>query len=200
MDKSEDSTNEEIPEQANRENPWKTLSTQPVYNNAWIKVEEHQVINPAGSPGIYGKVIFKNQAVGVIPIDEQGNTWLVGQFRYTLNDWSWEIPLGGSALKEDRTKTAVRELEEETGLIAGEIVELLHLHPSNSITDEQGYVYLATNLSQGKQQLEDTESDIQLKKLPFNEAVEMAKNGKITDAMSVAGLLYLTLNREKFNI
>jgi len=196
MDKSEDSTNEGIP----GENPWKTLSTQPVYNNAWIKVEEHQVINPAGSPGIYGKVIFKNQAVGVIPIDEQGNTWLVGQFRYTLNDWSWEIPMGGSALKEDRTKTAVRELEEETGLIAGEIVEMLHLHPSNSITDEQGYVYLATNLSQGKQQLEDTESDIQLKKLPLNEAVEMAKNGKITDAMSVAGLFYLALNREKFNI
>ena len=183
-----------------RESPWKTLSTQPVYNNAWIKVEEHQVINPGGSAGIYGKVIFKNQAVGIIPVDEQGNTWLVGQFRYTLNDWSWEIPMGGSPLKEDREKTALRELEEETGLKAGKIEQVLHLHPSNSITDEQGYVYLATDLSQGEQQLEDTEKDIQLKKLSVDEAIEMAQNGEITDAISVAGLFYVALNRKKLNV
>jgi len=183
-----------------RESPWKTLSTQPVYNNAWIKVEEHQVINPGGSAGIYGKVIFKNQAVGIIPVDEQGNTWLVGQFRYTLNDWSWEIPMGGSPLKEDREKTALRELEEETGLKAGKIEQILHLHPSNSITDEQGYVYLASDLSQGEQQLEDTEMDIQLKKLSVDEAIAMAQNGEITDAISVAGLLYVALNRKKLNI
>jgi len=199
MDKPEESPSE-VADEIPSENPWKTLSTQPVYNNAWIKVEEHQVINPAGSSGIYGKVIFKNQAVGVIPVDESGNTWLVGQYRYTLNDWSWEIPMGGSPIKEDRVSTAARELEEETGLIAGEIHELLHLHPSNSITDEQGYVYLATNLSQGKQQLDDTESDIQVKKLPLDEAIEMAQNGKITDAMSVAGLFYLAINKEKFKI
>ena len=179
------------------ESPWKTLSTQPVYNNAWIKVEEHQVINPGGGNGIYGKVSFKNQAVGIIPIDEDGNTWLVGQFRYTLNQWSWEIPMGGSPKKEDKIKTARRELEEETGLKAGEITQLLHLHPSNSITDEQGYVYLATDLSEGVQQLEDTEKDIKLKKLAFDDAVEMVQNGEITDAISVAGILYLALNRNQ---
>ena len=108
--------------------------------------------------------------------------------------------MGGSPLKEDKTKTALRELEEETGLKAGNLTELLHLHPSNSITDEQGFVYLATELSEGQQQLEDTESDIELKKIPFDEAVEMAQNGEITDAMSVAGLFYLALNREKFKI
>lgn len=182
------------------ESPWKTLSTQPVYNNAWIKVEEHQVLNPAGTAGIYGKVTFKNQAVGVIPIDDEGNTWLVGQFRYTLNEWSWEIPMGGSPKKEDKQKTARRELEEETGLKAGQLVEILHLHPSNSITDEQGYVFLATRLSEGLQQLEDTEKDIQVKKLSFDDALEMAKNGQITDAISVAGLFYLALNRNKYNI
>lgn len=180
------------------ENPWKTLSTQPVYNNAWIKVEEHQVINPGGSNGIYGKVSFKNQAVGIIPVDEDGNTWLVGQFRYTLNQWSWEIPMGGSPVKEDKVKTARRELEEETGLKAGEITQLLHLHPSNSITDEQGYVYLATDLSEGVQQLEDTEKDIQVKKLAFDDAVKMVQNGEITDAISVAGILYLALNRNQY--
>jgi 8-oxo-dGDP phosphatase len=180
------------------ENPWKTLSTQPVYNNDWIKVEEHQVINPGGSNGIYGKVSFKNRAVGIIPVDEEGNTWLVGQHRYTLNEWSWEIPMGGSPLKEDTVKTAQRELEEETGLIATEITKLLHLHPSNSITDEQGYVYLATNLSKGVQQLEDTEKDIQIKKLPFKDAQQMAQNGEITDAISVAGIFYLALNWNQF--
>jgi len=185
---------------AQKDSPWKTLSTQPVYNNAWIKVEEHQVITPGGSAGIYGKVIFKNQAVGIIPIDEQGNTWLVGQFRYTLNEWSWEIPMGGSPLKEDLTKTALRELEEETGLKAAKIEQILHLHPSNSITDEQGYVFLATGLSRGEQQLEDTEKDIQLKKLSLDEAIAMAQNGEVTDAISVAGLFYLALNREKFKI
>lgn len=174
-----------------KENPWKTLSTQPVYNNDWIKVEEHQVINPGGTAGIYGKVSFKNQAVGIIPIDKDGNTWLVGQYRYTLNEWSWEIPMGGSPKKEDTQKTAKRELEEETGLIAGKLVEILQLHPSNSITDEKGFVYLATNLAKGEQQLEDTEMDIQVKKLSFDKAVEMAQNGEITDAISVAGLLHI---------
>jgi len=180
------------------DNPWKTLSTQPVYNNAWIKVEEHQVVNPGGTNGIYGKVSFKNQAVGIIPIDEEGNTWLVGQYRYTLNQWSWEIPMGGSPKKEDKIKTAQRELEEETGLKTANITELLHLHPSNSITDEQGYVFLATELSQGVQQLEDTEKDIQVKKLPFDEAIKMVQTGEITDAISVAGILYLALNRNQY--
>lgn len=177
-------------------NPWKTLSTQPIYNNPWIKLEEHQVINPGGSQGIYGKVSFKNVAVGVIPLDEAGNTWLVGQYRYTLNAWSWEIPMGGSPKKENPEKTAARELEEETGLKAKSLQQLLHLHPSNSITDEQGYVYLATALSQGVQQLEDTEKDMQIKKLPFEEALQMAYRGEITDAISVAGLFYLALHPE----
>ncbi|MCW8933752.1 MAG: NUDIX hydrolase [Gammaproteobacteria bacterium] len=176
------------------DNPWKTLSTQPVYNNAWIKVEEHQVVTPGGTNGIYGKVSFKNQAVGIIPVDKQGYTWLVGQYRYTLNQWSWEIPMGGSPKEEDKIKTAERELEEETGLKAANITELLHLHPSNSITDEQGYVFLATELSEGLQQLEDTEKDIKIKKLPFENTVKMIQQGEITDAISVAGLLYLALN------
>lgn len=194
MDKAEGDSKE-----SHMENPWKTLSTQPVYSNDWIKVEEHQVINPGGSPGIYGKVSFKSQAVGIIPIDSEGYTWLVGQYRYTLNEWSWEIPMGGSPKKEDKIRTAYRELEEETALKAGAITELMHLHTSNSITDEQGYVYLATDLSEGVQQLEDTEKDIQLKKIPFNEAVKMAQKGEITDAISVAGIFYLALNWDKYS-
>lgn len=176
-----------------RANPWQTRNSKTVYDNPWIQLQHHDVTNPAGKPGIYGKVCFKSQAVAIIPVDEQGNTWLVGQHRYTLDSWSWEIPMGGSPLGEDCRHTAARELEEETGLRAGELIEILHLHTSNSITDEQGRVYLARNLTPGQQSLEDTE-DIEIQKLALKDAIQMAQDGRITDAISIAGLLYLALN------
>lgn len=182
-----------------RTNPWKKHSSVDVYDNPWIHVEEHQVTNPAGKPGIYGKVCFKSQAVGIIPVDSQGNTWLVGQHRYTLDEWSWEIPMGGSPLGEDCRLTAQRELREETGLMAGSLKQILHLHTSNSITDEEGFVFLAQDLKQAQTEFEDTE-DIELMKLPLREAVVMAQDGRITDAISVAGLLYLALNAKACNI
>ena len=150
--------------------------------------------NPAGGPGIYGKVCFKSQAVGIIPLDAQGNTWLVGQHRYTLDQWSWEIPMGGSPLGEDCLKTARRELEEETGLKAQTFTRILHLHTSNSITDEEAYVFLARQLTQGDTAFDETE-DIEVRKLPLTEAVAMAQDGRITDAISVAGLLQLALKQ-----
>ena len=179
------------------ENPWKTLQSKEVYDNAWIRLQEDQIINPAGKPGIYGKVCFKTQAVGIIPVDEEGNTWLVGQYRYTLNEWSWEIPMGGSPLGEDCRQTALRELEEETGLVAQDLKQIMHLHTSNSITDEQGYVFLARYLKPGKQQLEDTEQGLRVKKLALADAISMAQDGRITDAISVAGLLFLAVNDVK---
>lgn len=184
----------------NRSNPWKTLSSKEIYSNPWIKLQEDKIINPAGKTGIYGKVCFKSQAVGVIPVDEQGSTWLVGQHRYTLNEWSWEIPMGGSPLNEDCQQTALRELEEETGLIAANIKQIQFLHTSNSITDEQAYLYLATDLTPGKQQLEDTEQDLEVLKLPLSDAIKMAQDGSITDACSVAALLYVALNVDNLNI
>ena len=187
-----------ISQEIHTNNPWTTLDTHLVYDNAWMHVEESHVINPGGEPCVYGKICFKNEAVGIIPIDEDGNTWLVGQFRYTLNKWSWEIPMGGSPKQEATEKTAKRELQEETGLVAKTITQLLKLHPSNSITDEVGYVYLATGLSKGLQQLETSEQDIQVRKLPFDEVINMANNGEITDAISLAGIFYLALNKNKY--
>ena len=181
-------------------NPWQTLSVRDVYDNSWIKLEEHQVINPAGKPGIYGKVCFKSQAVGIIPVDEQGNTWLVGQHRYTLDEWSWEIPMGGSPLAENCEQTARRELEEETGLLSQRVQLLMHVHTSNSITDEQGFIYIAQDLSQGQQQLEESEHDLKVIKCPLSEAIAMAQDGRITDAMSIAGLLYVALNAEEYHL
>jgi len=169
-------------------NPWKTKTIKEIYDNPWIKITHREVVNPSGGEGIYGVVHFKNIAVGVIPIDEEGNTWLVGQYRYTLDRYSWEIPEGGCPKGEDPLDAAKRELKEETGLIADEYTKILYFHTSNSVTDEEGYIYLAKGLTQGESEPEDTE-DLKVKKVPFAEAVQMVIRGEITDLMSVSGIL-----------
>lgn len=170
------------------ENPWSTTNSKKVYDNPWIAVREDQIINPNGNPGIYGVVSFKNLAIGIIPIDAQGNTWLVGQYRYTLDIYSWEIPMGGGPKNELPLEAAKRELREETGLTANKWTEILQIHTSNSVTDELGIAYLAQDLSQGPTDFEDTE-DLQIRKLPLSEAVQLVMDGKITDAISIAALL-----------
>ncbi len=169
-------------------NPWKTLESKEVYNNNWITVAEHQVINPSGGKGIYGEVHFKNIAIGILPLDEELNTWLVGQYRFPLKAYSWEIPEGGAPLNSDPIAGAKRELIEETGLIAGRFTEIQQMHLSNSVSDEFARIYLAQDLQQGNSEPEETE-DLVVKKLPFNEAYQMVVNGKITDSISVAAIL-----------
>ena len=170
------------------ENPWKTLNNSIVYENPWIRLEEHEVINPAGNSGIYGKVHFKNRALAIIPIDEAGNTWLIGQYRYPLDIYSWEIPMGGGPLEIDYLESAKRELKEETGLKAEKWTQIMTIHTSNSVTDEEGYVFLAEGLTQGETEFEETEV-LQIKTLPFREALEMVMSGEITDSLSIAGIL-----------
>ncbi|MGM0945436.1 MAG: NUDIX domain-containing protein [Bacteroidota bacterium] len=170
------------------QNPWKTLQKESIFENPWIRLEKHQIINPAGNPGIYGKVHFKNKAMAIIPIDKEGYTWLVGQYRYTLDEYSWEIPMGGGPIGQDLLDSAKRELKEETGLSAKKWTELLRIHTSNSVTDEEGLVYLAEDLTQGETEFEETEV-LQIKKLPFEEAVAMVMSGEITDSISIAGIL-----------
>lgn len=170
------------------ENPWKTLKKTTIYDNPWISLEQHDVLNPADKPGIYGKVHFKNRALAIIPIDKNGNTWLIGQYRYPLDIYSWEIPMGGGLIEIDYLESAKRELKEETGLMAEKWTQIMKIHTSNSVTDEEGYIYLAEDLTQGETEFEETEI-LQVKKLPFNEALEMVMAGEITDSLSVAGIL-----------
>lgn len=170
-------------------NPWKTLSGELKYENRWISVTEYQVLNPSGGKGIYGKVHFKNTAIGVLPLDKELNTWLVGQFRYTLNAWSWEIPEGGGPEGESALEAAKRELKEETGLTANRWTEILKFHTSNSVTDEVGYSYLAEDLTEGEMVLEETEADLKVWKLPLSEALKMVERGEITDSISVMSIL-----------
>lgn len=175
-------------------NPWTTLSTKEIYDNAWIQVEEHQVLNPNGGKGIYGKVHFKNLAIGVIPIFDNGDTLLVGQYRYPLNAYSWEIPEGGGKLDVDPLDSAKRELIEETGLNATHWTKLIEMHLSNSVSDEFSIIYIAEGLTQGQAEPEETEQ-LQVKRLPLTEAIDMVLRGEITDSMSVAALLKLKILR-----
>ena len=171
-------------------NPWITHSTREIYANAWIALTEHDVTNPGGGKSLYGKVHYKAYALGIIPLDEDQNTWLVGQHRYPLDEYSWEIPMGGGPLDIPRIESAQRELKEETGLIAKKWTQLLRIHTSNSVTDEEGFVFVAEDLVQSTTEFEETEQ-LEIKKLPLREAVEMAMDGRITDSLSLAGLFKL---------
>ncbi|MDF1738161.1 MAG: NUDIX hydrolase [Verrucomicrobiales bacterium] len=178
------------PEQTN---PWKTHETRLAYENPWIKVTESDVTTPGGSPGIYGLVHFKNRAIGVIPVDAGGNTWLVGQYRYALDTYEWEIPEGGCPQGESHLEAAKRELQEETGIIASDY-ELLadNIALSNSVCDERATIYVARELTFTTATPEDTE-ELAVRKLPLTEAIGMALDGTITDSMSVIGLLKLAV-------
>ena len=169
-------------------NPWQTLSEKKIYKNPWISVTEYQVINPGGGEGIYGKVHYKNLAIGILVLDNDYSTWLVGQHRYPLNQFSWEIPEGGGPLEEDPLRSAQRELLEETGISASSWVEIQRMHLSNSVSDELAIIYLARDLSFGESNPEETEQ-LTIKKIPFDEAYNMVMSGEITDSMSVAAIL-----------
>ncbi|MGF7075678.1 NUDIX domain-containing protein [Mucilaginibacter sp. R-33] len=174
------------------DNPWKITSQKDIYDNPWINVTEYQVINPAGNPGIYGKVHYKNLAIGVLPLDEELNTYLVGQYRFPLNQYSWEMPEGGGPEGTDPLDSAKRELLEETGLKASRWTEIQRLHLSNSVSDELSILYLARGLEQFESEPEETEQLI-IKKVPFAEMYRMVCNGEITDAMTVAAVLKVQL-------
>ncbi len=168
--------------------PWKVLAEKPIYDNPWISVTEYDVLNPAGKPGIYGKVHFKNKAIGIVPLDEWGHTYLVGQTRFALAAYSWEIPEGGGPVGTPPLDSAKRELREEAGLEAREWKLIQEMHLSNSVSDEHGYVFLATGLSMGHNEPDDTE-DIHVRKVHFQEAYNMVLDGRITDSVSVIAIL-----------
>lgn len=172
------------------DNPWTTLSVREVYDNPWISVHEHAVLNPAGLPGIYGVVGMKRKALGVIPIDRAGHTVLVGQFRYSLKRFSWEIVEGGMEPGETPEDGIARELAEEAGLVAGQWMKLADLDTSNCVTDETAILYAAWGLTSVPPRPEPCEK-LHLRRVPFREALAMAMDGRITDALSVAGLLKL---------
>lgn len=177
-------------------NPWRTLATSAVYENEWISVREDQVIRPDGAAGIYGVVHYKHIAVGVLPVEDQ-HVYLVGQYRYPLERYSWEIPEGGCAADEDPLRAAQRELAEETGLRAARWQRMGVAHLSNSVSDELAIWFLATDLTQGPHQPEGTEQ-LHVRRLPLQTALQLILTGELTDAISVMALMQYQLQREQF--
>jgi len=176
-----------------RENPWTVIRRQTVYENPWIRIDHHDVINPSGGEGIYGKVLFRNLAIGILPVDQKGYTWLVGQYRFTMDQYSWEIPEGGCPIGTSPLESAKRELQEETGLTAGQWDLILpEVHVSNSVTNEKGMAFLARDLVPGPAAPEETEQ-LELKKVSLQEAIRMAREGEIQDLLSVVTLLKANL-------
>jgi len=169
------------------QNPWKKISSKKIYKNEWICLREDQVVTPNGTNGIYG-VVETKPAIGIVPLTNDLNTYLVGQYRYTLDVFSWEIPEGGGISGEDILIGAQRELREETGLKANKWTFLDTMYTSNSVTNEIGYIYLAEELSQGIAKPDHTEQ-LQIQKLPFLEAWEMVLNCEIKDSLAAIGLM-----------
>ena len=169
-------------------NTWTLKSRAAAYSNPWISVDHDEVITPGGSDGVYGVVRFANVAIGIVTLDDRGDTVLVGQWRYPLDRYSWEIPEGGCPMGTSPLAAARRELREETGLSAASWTKLVELDLSNSVTDESGVIYLAEDLTAGEAEPEDTE-DLALRKLPFAEAINLISAGELRDAMTVCGLL-----------
>jgi 8-oxo-dGTP pyrophosphatase MutT (NUDIX family) len=178
------------------DNPWRTLSSREVYENNWIRVREDKVIRPDGEPGIYGVVHFRNIAVGVLAVEDDDSIYLVGQYRYTLKRYSWEIPEGGCPEGEEPLSAAKRELEEETGLRAELWERLGEAHLSNSVTDEWGVWYLARGLTQGKHSPEGTEK-LEVRRVPFQEALRMVLTGEITDALSMMAIMQYEILKDR---
>jgi len=167
--------------------PWTVMSSRDVYDNRWIRVTHHEVLTPAGEPGIYGTIHYKNLAVGIVPVDDEGHTFLVGQHRFPFDEYSWEIPEGGGTIGVDARDSAARELKEETGLEAGNWQQLLRCDLSNSVSDERSISFLAWGLTQGTASPEPTE-ELALRRVPLTEAFRMVAAGEIQDALSVLSL------------
>lgn len=176
-------------------NPWISHKSVSLFENDWLTLERNDVTRPDGSEGDYTLVRFRNRAVGVVPY-EAGGVWMVGQTRFALNQYSWEIPEGGVPAGEDMLEAAKRELKEETGLTARQYVHLLDLHTSNSVTDEWGQIYLATDLTKGASEPEPSE-DITCLFVTLDEALQAIDDGRVTDAMTVAALYKVAMMRER---
>jgi 8-oxo-dGTP pyrophosphatase MutT (NUDIX family) len=176
--------------------PWTRRSRRVAYQNAWITIWHDEVVRPDGAPGIYGVVHFSNLAAGVLAMDDRDRVLLVGQHRYTLDDYSWEIPEGGVAVGESALDGARRELREETGVEAADWSELARTHLSNSVSDELAVLFLATGLTEGQASPDGTEA-LEVRWLPFEEALAMTLDGRITDAMTVIAVERFALQRHR---
>ncbi len=169
-------------------NPWTTLKSEKIYESPWISLTKHDVLNPNRNPGTYSVVHFKNLALGILALDKDYNTWIVGQFRYAIDRYTWEIPEGGGELNIEPLLSAKRELLEETGITAQKWTKIQEMNLSNSTSDEFCILYIAQELSFGEPEPDDDEQ-IEVRKLHFSDLYQMVESGEITDSLTVAIVL-----------
>jgi len=167
---------------------WRSVTSQTVFENPWIRVESHDVIAPTGHLAHYGLVRFANRAIAVLPLHDDGTVSLVGQARFAVSAYSWELPEGGGPLDEDPRAAAIRELKEETGLVAADLREILSFDMSNSVTDEAAVCFLATGLSQGDTAPDETEA-FEYARVPFKMVLDAVIKGRIRDGLTVVSVL-----------
>jgi 8-oxo-dGTP pyrophosphatase MutT (NUDIX family) len=172
--------------------PWTTVNEEVRYETPWISVTHHDIIDPSGRQGIYGTVHFKNLAIGVVPLDDDLNTWIVGQYRYPIEAYSWEIPEGGGRRDIPPLDSAKRELREEAGIEAERWREILRMDLSNSASDEHAILYVAQGLTFHAPQ-PDHDEELELRKLPFEELYAMVVRGEVLDSLTVAAVLKVKL-------
>ena len=179
-------------------NPWKKLSEKLVYKNPWIHVYEDQVTRPDGTEGVYGRIETNGPVVVIIALTPDDEIYLVGQYRYLTNMFSWELPCGNSE-GDDPLIAAKRELQEETGLVANEWEQIADGQSNNGMLTELMHIFVARDLTQTNENEQLEEGITQMKKIPFSEAIAMAKNREITDALALAGILHAALYLGKLN-
>lgn len=168
---------------------WRIKSARTVYSNRWITVREYETVAPTGADALYGLVHMHNLALGVLPIDQDGCTVLVGQQRFPFGRYSWELPEGGGPPYQSPLEGVQRELSEEAGLRAEHWLELISdMHMSNSVTDERAYAFIAWGLSPDDSHVKDSSEELSVRRVPFAEALKMADSGAITDAFTLVML------------
>ena len=170
------------------ENKWQSLNSKIIYENPWIEVTEHQVLDPNGNSGIYGKVHYKNRTAAILAKNSNGELLIVGQHRFPIDEYSWEIPMGGIHPQETVFEAGIRELKEETGWSAKNWRHVLTVHPSNSITDEEVQIIMCELTVHGSKHLDSTEC-IATKLMSPNELLNMIKEGSIKDAVTITAIL-----------
>ena len=172
--------------------PWTRYEQRMEFENPWFSVHTQDCLTPGGTPATYGWVHFKNRAVGVIPLHDDGTITLVGQYRYPLERYSWELPEGGCPEGREMITAAAMELSEETGLSADSLTPFLDFHTSNSVTDEWGQLFLARGLTQGQAHPEDSE-ELRIRRVTLNTLLGEIESGQITDSLTVMGAYKLAL-------
>jgi len=167
--------------------PWKCLSSREIYRNQWLRLREDQVIHPGGKPGVYGVIEFP-PAVGIVVVDRDEHVHLVGQHRYAVDVYSWEVPAGAAHNGEEPLAAAQRELREETGFIAGQWEPLGYSYPLNGAANCVYHMFLAQHLEPCERQPDETEF-LESKCIPLATALQQALSGEITDAFTVVAVL-----------